>query len=160
MSNIVNYGVREIEESSWSWRIVILIGIVFSLPLGIGVLFCTESPRWLMGQGRAEEAKLAMAKLRGMQDDTSNTLVERDFREMKDAIEAEKSVGNASWLECFTGKPSNITRLAYRTYLGCVLQFLQVRKVLSGCRTKLRAAAYSNGPEVSPYSLRNDKKLK
>jgi len=125
VSNIVNYGVRDIQESAWSWRAVILIGIIFSLPLGIGVLFCVESPRWLMGQGRAEEAKLAMARLRGVKGDLDNVFVERDFREMREAIEAEKSVGNAGWVECFTGKPSGITRLAYRTYLGCALQFLQ-----------------------------------
>lgn len=131
--------MREIEDSSWSWRIVILVGIVFSLPLGIGVLFCTESPRWLMGQGRAGEAKLAMAKLRGMKDDPNNPLVERDFREMQEGIEKEKSVGNASWLECLTGKPSNITRLAYRTYLGCALQFLQVR-----CQFNFRSSTKRN----------------
>merc|ERR1711977_426081 len=39
ISNIINYGVREIEEQSASWRIVIGLGIAFSLPLGIGILF-------------------------------------------------------------------------------------------------------------------------
>lgn len=90
--------------------------------------------QWLMGQGRAEEAKLAMARLRGVKGDLDNVFVERDFREMREAIEAEKSVGNAGWVECFTGKPSGITRLAYRTYLGCALQFLQVSRIFRGNR--------------------------
>ena len=151
VSNAVNYGVRDIQTSDWSWRIVILIGIVFSLPLGIGVLFCVESPRWLMGQGRPEEAKLAMARLRGVKDDPNNALVERDFREMREGIEAEKSVGNASWLECFTGKPSGITRLAYRTYLGCALQFLQVRALIGTKNlAEIPFCPPSNGLEISP----------
>merc|ERR1712072_857235 len=52
ISNIINYGVREIEEQSASWRIVIGLGIAFSLPLGIGILFAPESPRWLANRDR------------------------------------------------------------------------------------------------------------
>ncbi|KAF1838302.1 general substrate transporter [Decorospora gaudefroyi] len=127
ISNIINYIVRDHpgEESSASWRIVIGLGIAFSLPLGIGVLFAPESPRWLAGRGRWEDARMSMARLRGMKHDPMNKLVEEDFKEMEDSINEQHSAGQGTWKECFTGQPSGIPRLVYRTFLGCALQFSQ-----------------------------------
>ncbi|KAK5651216.1 hypothetical protein OQA88_12723 [Cercophora sp. LCS_1] len=125
VSNIINYGVRTIEDSSASWRIVIGLGIAFSLPLGIGILLVPESPRWLAGRHDWDGARMSMARLRGMKDDPKNPLVERDLQEMYNNIEKEKSVGVGSWLECFTGKPSGIPKLVYRTFLGIGIHFLQ-----------------------------------
>jgi SP family sugar:H+ symporter-like MFS transporter len=44
ISNIINFGVRDSpgQDGDASWRIVIGLGIFFSLPLGIGVLFSPE----------------------------------------------------------------------------------------------------------------------
>ncbi|KAK1754749.1 hexose transporter 2 [Echria macrotheca] len=125
VSNIINYAVRTIETTSASWRIVIGLGIAFSLPLGIGILLVPESPRWLAGQQDREGARMSMARLRGMKDDPNHPLVERDLREMYDSIEKERSVGVGSWAECFTGRPSGIPRLVYRTFLGVGIHFLQ-----------------------------------
>ena len=125
VSNIINYAVRTIEDSSASWRIVIGLGIAFSLPLGIGILLVPESPRWLAGRQDWEGARLSMARLRGMKHDPKNQLVERDMKEMYQSLEKEKRVGYGSWLECFTGKPSNIPKLVYRTFLGVGIHFLQ-----------------------------------
>ncbi|KAM0817039.1 putative General substrate transporter [Seiridium cardinale] len=125
ISNIINYGVRNIQESDSSWRIVIGLGIFFSLPLGLGVMLVPESPRWLASRNDWEGARMAMARLRGMKDDPHNQLVEYDLKEMRDIIEKESSAGTSSWLECFTGRPSRIPKLLYRTLLGISIQFLQ-----------------------------------
>ncbi|KAA8622973.1 AraJ Arabinose efflux permease [Pyrenophora tritici-repentis] len=127
VSNIINYGVRDNpgEESDAAWRIVIGLGIAFSIPLGLGVLFTPESPRWLAGKGRWEDARMAMARLRGLAHDPTHVLVNEDFNEMQDAINEQKSAGQGTWLECFTGQPSGIPRLAYRTLMGCAIQFFQ-----------------------------------
>lgn len=124
VSNLINYGVREIEESSASWRIVIGLGIAFSLPLGIGVLFAPESPRWLAGRDRWDEARVSMARLRGLKDDPHNQLIEDDWKEMHDNIQEQKTAGTGSWLECFIGS-GNKPRVAYRTFLGMAIHFLQ-----------------------------------
>ncbi len=124
ISNLINYGVRNIETSSASWRIVIGLGILFSLPLGIGVLFLPESPRWLAGRGRWDRARMSMARLRGLKDDPNNHLIEDDFQEMYTNIKAQENEGTGTWLECFTGK-SNKPRVVYRTLLGCAIHFLQ-----------------------------------
>jgi len=127
ISNIINYGVRSNpgEKTDASWRIVIGLGIAFSLPLGLGILAMPESPRWLAGRGRWEDARMSLARLRGMKDNPEHDLVNDDFKEMHQSIEEQKSAGQASWKECFTGQPSGIPRLVYRTALGCALQFLQ-----------------------------------
>jgi SP family sugar:H+ symporter-like MFS transporter len=127
VSNIINYGVRASpgDDSDAAWRIVIGLGIGFSLPLGFGVLFTPESPRWLAGKGRWEDARMSMARLRGLVHDPNHELVNSDFKEMEDSINEQKSAGQGTWAECFTGQPSGIPRLAYRTFIGCAIQFFQ-----------------------------------
>ncbi|ORY00957.1 and other transporter-domain-containing protein [Clohesyomyces aquaticus] len=70
VSNGINMGDRFFKSNSASRRIVIGLGIGFSLPLGIGILSLQR-------------------------------------------------------IECFTGQPSSIPRLVYRTMLGCAIHFLQ-----------------------------------
>lgn len=125
VSNAINMGTIQFEEQSASWRIVIGLGIAFSLPLGIGILFSPESPRWLAGRNRWEDARMSLARLRGMRDDPHNELVVDDFKEMQESISEQSKAGQGSWLECFTGHPSNIPRLVYRTVLGSAIHFLQ-----------------------------------
>merc|ERR1712169_82082 len=124
ISNIINYGVREIEDQSASWRIVIGLGIFFSLPLGGGILAVPESPRWLAQRGRWEDARTSFARLRDMKDDPGNPLVEDDINEMRQILEKEQQVGSGSWLECFNPN-TGVPKLVYRTLLGIGIHFLQ-----------------------------------
>merc|ERR1712137_1452240 len=48
-----------------------------------------------------------------------------DFKEMEESIAEQNKAGQGTWLECFTGQPSGINRLVYRTILGCAIHFLQ-----------------------------------
>ena len=141
VSNILNYAVRGMQDSDASWRIVIGLGILFSLPLGIGILFVPESPRWLAARHNWDGARMSMARLRGLKDDPRNPLVERDLKEMYNSLEKENKAGVGGWLECFTGKPSRrkatmdvngnkqqssgIPKQVYRTFLGMAIHLLQ-----------------------------------
>ncbi|ROT36139.1 high-affinity glucose transporter ght2 [Sodiomyces alkalinus F11] len=125
ISNIINFGVRNIQDSDASWRIVIGLGLAFSLPLGIGVLAVPESPRWLAARHDWDGARLSLARLRGLKHDPQHQLVEMDVREMYKVLEEESRVGVGSWAECFTGRPSGIPKLVYRTFLGAGIHFLQ-----------------------------------
>jgi SP family sugar:H+ symporter-like MFS transporter len=118
VSNGINMGVRGNpgQDSDASWRTVIGFGIACSLPLGIGIIFTPESPRWLADRGRC---------LRGQAANPSHELVNDDFKEMEESIAEQSKAGQGTWKECFTGQPSGIPRLVYRTFLGCALQFLQ-----------------------------------
>ncbi|KAI5925266.1 high affinity glucose transporter ght1 [Camillea tinctor] len=129
ISNIINYGVRNIEYSDASWRIVIGLGIFFSLPLGLGILTVPESPRWLAAHNDWEGARLSIARLRGMRDNLQHPLVEDDLQEMSAVIEKEASAGVGTWYECFTGKISSESpkapKVLYRTLLGIFIQIIQ-----------------------------------
>lgn len=127
VSNLINYGVRTIQDDDVSWRIVIALGILSSLPLGIGILFVPESPRWLGGRGDWEGARMSLARLRGLEHDPTHRLIERDFVEMREVIETERSVGTGTWVECFTGGggSAGTPKIAYRTLLGIALNFAQ-----------------------------------
>ena len=125
VANIINYLVRPYaDDSSFSWRLVIGLGIAFALPLAIGVNLVPESPRWLAGRGRLDEARMSLARLRGMKQDLHNDLVEFDFKEMTDLLQKEDQVGQGTWRECFFGS-QNSPKLPYRTLLGVSIQFLQ-----------------------------------
>ncbi|GJN80187.1 hexose transporter hxt1 [Purpureocillium lilacinum] len=124
VSNIINFGVRNVEEQDASWRIVIGLGILFSLPLGLGILLVPESPRWLAGRGDWDGARTSMARLRGLKHDAHNALVENDIKEMREILDKERQAGHGTWLECFTPR-SGIPKLVYRTFLGMGIHFLQ-----------------------------------
>ncbi|KAG5937825.1 hypothetical protein E4U60_001703 [Claviceps pazoutovae] len=124
VANIINYGVRNIDTPGGSWRIVIAIGVFFSLPLGLGVLVLPESPRWLAARGEWKQARTSLARLRGLQHDPDNKLVEDDVNGIKESLEKERQVGTGTWLECFKPK-TDIPKVLYRTMLGVSIHFLQ-----------------------------------
>ncbi|KAI1503707.1 high affinity glucose transporter ght1 [Biscogniauxia marginata] len=124
VANIINYGVRTIEYTDASWRIVIGLGIFFSLPLGLGILAVPESPRWLAGRGDWDSARLSIARLRGMKDNLNSPLVETDYDEMHAIIEKESRAGVGTWLECFTSS-AQVPKILYRTLMGLFIQALQ-----------------------------------
>jgi len=125
IANIVNYGVREIEDEAASWRIVVGLGIAFSIPLGLGILLVPESPRWLAARSRWDDARMSLARLRGLKDDPNNKFVEDDMHEMREILEKEKAVGVGSWAECFVPRKNGVPKQVYRTMLGMALHFLQ-----------------------------------
>jgi len=125
IANIINYGVRNIQTSDASWRIVIGLGIGFSLPLGIGIMLVPESPRWLASRQRWDEARMSMARLRGMKDDPTNPVVDEDINEMYASLEQEAKTGTGGWLECFSSKSAGVPKVLYRTLLGIAIHFLQ-----------------------------------
>jgi len=116
----ISIGTRTVGNSG-SWRIVIALGIVFATFLGVAIQFMPESPRWLLRNGREDEARAAIQRVKGKHSDANDAEVLKMFNEQKDAVSYEMKVGKASWFDCFKG--ANKTR--YRTFLGMTLQALQ-----------------------------------
>lgn len=67
-----------------------------------------------MEKDRHDEAKVVLTRLRG---NSSPDLIELEFREIRDVIEADRATGNTSWKTIVT-KPSWRRRLI----LGCGVQ--------------------------------------
>lgn len=116
-------GTRNMGNSG-SWRIVIALGLVFCLILGVGIFFVPESPRWLIEKGREEEARRAMARVRGL--DVDHPLVNSDFDEQWAAHELDKRAGSGSWAQCFVGEGKDVHNKApYRTMIMVVMMAFQ-----------------------------------
>lgn len=125
VSNIVNYGARNIQDSPSSWRLVVGLGILFATPLGFGVFLLPESPRWLAGRQNWDGARMAFARLRGLKHDHRHELVEDDMKEMRTILEKELMTAKGTWKECFVPQKNGVPKQVYRTILGVALQFLQ-----------------------------------
>ena len=113
----INIGTRSIGSSA-SWRIPIVLGIPFATVLGVGIMFCPESPRWLIANGRPDEAYRSVAIVRGAKKDDSNEWVEAEYAEIVSSYEQDSKLSKGSWADCF--RPEG--KVLYRTLLGIYLQ--------------------------------------
>ncbi|TIB75584.1 hypothetical protein E3Q23_02346 [Wallemia mellicola] len=126
LAYVFSYGTRPLSGSA-SWRIVVGLALALSLILGIGLWTLPESPRWLVRRKRFDEAKHALARIRGAKSEFEGTVVEHDFLDIASKMEMEEQTKSSfwqSWAECFVGTPAT-HKLVYRTFVGVMLQSFQ-----------------------------------
>ncbi|KAI1416423.1 general substrate transporter [Hypoxylon sp. FL1857] len=80
----VVYGCNKI-DNDYSWRIPLIVQALACVVVLFGVWFIPESPRFLMANGREEEAVAFLAKYHGNGNPQSR-LVQLEVEEMKDGI--------------------------------------------------------------------------
>jgi sugar porter (SP) family MFS transporter len=104
----LNYGVAlHIPQSTKQWRIPVAIQLIPGGFLFIGLWFLKESPRWLVKQGRYEEATSALAYMRCENVDDPDVV--KEIAEIRAAIEEElMETEGVRWRECLT--PGNRMR--------------------------------------------------
>ena len=95
-------------EGKWhnanQWRLGFAIQCIPSLILGIGVLFISESPRWLCLKGRYEEAEKAFRNYH--YDGTNDTWCTTEFTLIQVNIEQElQAQKRLSWLDLVRTAP-------------------------------------------------------
>ncbi|MCJ1383082.1 hexose transporter hxt1 [Xylographa soralifera] len=117
VANIINFGTECIQSSA-SWRITMGISFLWPLILGIGMIFLSESPKYMFRQNRKAEAREVMCKYLGVSQNHST--VAKESREMEQKLNEEEAGGDRPWYEIFTGP-----RMAYRTLLGIALMSFQ-----------------------------------
>ncbi|KAJ5902203.1 hypothetical protein N7495_002731 [Penicillium taxi] len=115
----LDYGVAlHIKSGTSQWRIPVAIQLVPGGLMIIGLFFLKESPRWLMKQGRSDDALKSLAYIRNESEDSEE--VQRELAEIYAATEEEIAlVEGVTWKECFT--KSN----RYRFFLAIVIMISQ-----------------------------------
>lgn len=117
-----NYGtVTHLPDSSASWRIVLGLGWVFTLVLGIGILFFPETPRYDYRRDRAERTRETLCRVYGATPNHYSIHVQME--EIESKFRAEKTLkGNPvhEFVEMFRAP-----RMSYRIFLGVTLQMFQ-----------------------------------
>jgi sugar porter (SP) family MFS transporter len=86
IANLINYGTNQIHP--WGWRLSLGLATVPAAVMFFGALFLPETPNSLVEQGRMDEARTVLEKIRG----TKN--VEAEFADLLDASQAAQAVKN------------------------------------------------------------------
>merc|ERR1712190_297227 len=99
------------------WRWSLSVQIFLGTATAIGMLFVSETPRFLESTGRSADALKQLSLLRG----GDKRAAEHELTLVKQELEEEKEAGSASWLEVFTNPYFRNVVL-----LGCFVQFFQI----------------------------------
>lgn len=117
----ISYGALSI-QSSWSWQLPIAVQLFWTLAQLPLILFCPESPRWLVRNGKEEMAKEILAKYHA-NGHNEDQLVLFEFSRICASAEIEIQSGIAGWLAlCAT--PGNRKRLVLSVVIGIATQWV------------------------------------
>ena len=117
-ASVINRLTSDMPDSG-SYRIPLALQLVPALVLLAGLILLPETPRFLVKQGKNEEAGLSLSRLRRL-DITHPALVD-ELQEIIANHQYELTLGPDSYKELFVGTP----RLCRRTLTGCILMMLQ-----------------------------------
>ncbi|CAK5266404.1 unnamed protein product [Mycena citricolor] len=81
-------------NTTWAWRLPLVLQVAPPLIVMISVWFCPESPRWLVSRGRAEEARQILIDYHS-NDGQSNPVIELQMEEFERQIAVKRE--DAFW---------------------------------------------------------------
>lgn len=127
LATCVDYGTENRTDSG-SYRIPVALQMLFAIILGTGLVFLPESPRYFIRKGKKEEARLALARVRGQPIDSEYIDLELTEIEANHLYELQATPQDgyfSSWLNCFRGSLWEPNSNLRRTILGTSLQMMQ-----------------------------------
>ncbi|XP_052198650.1 sugar transport protein 14 isoform X1 [Diospyros lotus] len=86
IANFINYGTEKIHP--WGWRLSLGLATVPATLMFVGGLFLPETPNSLVEQGRLEEGRRVLEKVRG------TTNVDAEFADLLDASNVARAIKN------------------------------------------------------------------
>ncbi|EIN04886.1 general substrate transporter [Punctularia strigosozonata HHB-11173 SS5] len=91
----IDYGTNFIggthqSQSEAAWRIPLALQLVPAITLGVGILAMPFSPRWLVNNGREDEALAVLSQTRGLPPDSE--IIQIEFLEIKAQYIFEKEI--------------------------------------------------------------------
>ncbi|KAL3418701.1 sugar transporter [Phlyctema vagabunda] len=115
------FGTRNY-DNSWAWRIPSILQLLIPAIILPAFIVCPESPRWLISQGRNDEARAVFVRYHAG-GDASSALVAFEMAEVEQALEMEAmNHKNASYADMFKTK-GNRHRLLISVTLGVFAQW-------------------------------------
>ncbi|KAF7347254.1 Hexose transporter 2 [Mycena venus] len=146
LSYVLDLATHAVPNSA-SWRVPVGLQLVWGLALLSGIFFLPESPRLLLGNGKADDARRVIAELNGVPID--DALVTETVDELQFAINEENAGGKATWAECFSSRNA----MWKRTGNGMMLQFIQQLNGQNFYYYYGDTFFKSAGTELSPYVI-------
>lgn len=130
LAAIVNNATAKRNDTG-SYRIPIAVQFAYSIVLFGGMCILPETPRFLIKCDRHEEAAKALGRIRRLPRD--HPAIQAELTEVKANHEYERSLGQASYLDCF--RPP----ILKRQFTGMALQALQQLTGINFIVSPLRA---------------------
>ena len=112
------YGTKVYSDSR-QWRVPLGLCFAWALFLVGGMVGVPESPRYLVGKDKIDDARIALAKCNKISPE--DPAVYHELQLLQAGVERERLAGSASWGTLFNGKP----RIFERVMVGVMLQALQ-----------------------------------
>lgn len=119
--SVVGWGTASI-QGHWSWRSITFIQAVPSMLQLVGIWWIPESPRFLVSKDKSEQALAILAKHHGGGDE-NDALVQFQYREIKETIQADRVSNTATTYLDFFRTKGNRWRLAIIISLGIISQY-------------------------------------
>jgi len=107
--------------SNWGWRIPSFLQVVSSLLQVSFIWFLPESPRWLVSQGRGDEAYAILVKYHAEGDENSE-FVKAEYTQIEETLEAELRTARMNPKEIFS-TPGMRKRVIIASFLGLSIQW-------------------------------------
>jgi sugar porter (SP) family MFS transporter len=89
---VISYCIDYAFAGSQAWRWMFALAVIPAAAFGIGLIFIPNSPRWLVGRGRVDEARAVLQRIRGPQQ------VEGELGEIRQSAAQQKW----HWFELFS----------------------------------------------------------
>ncbi|WBW74966.1 plasma membrane hexose:proton symporter [Schizosaccharomyces osmophilus] len=112
----INMGTHKLNKTA-QWRIPMGINLLWGLITLVGILFLTESPRYLISVGRDEEALKIMCKNNDLP--LEHEVIQAEYHMIKSDCDAELAGGPCTWPQVFD------KQIRHRTFLGIAVMSLQ-----------------------------------
>lgn len=91
----------------WAYDIPFAVQWIWPVLLFVGIIFCPESPWWLIRKGRVEDAERSLKRL------TNSLDTEQTVAMMLRTTQEENEIGGASYWDCFKGTNLRRTEIAF-----------------------------------------------
>ncbi|KAE9398919.1 MFS general substrate transporter [Gymnopus androsaceus JB14] len=134
-------------DSDWSWRLPTLFEASGPVILIIAMIFCPESPRFLVSKGRDEEALRILAKYHA-NGEREDELVQQECREISMYIQRDRANSIGSW-RSLVATSGNRHRMMIMCISASGYAFTGVSLITLYLAPMVRSAGITNSAQIA-----------